>query len=107
MTAHPPEERVYIRQAAILLNRRMDTLRKWELHGELPKHLRPHREPTGRKWRYWTREQIKGIREWLEETDRRPGKGLPHYDPTPEQIEQQLENMRGPRSQTEAEAESA
>jgi hypothetical protein len=95
---HPPEDRVYIREAARLLDRRMDTLRRWELHNELPEALLPHREPTGRKWRYWTREQLDGIRQWLTETDRRPGKGLPYYDPDADQIQRQLQAMRKPRT---------
>lgn len=97
MTYHPVEERVYIKKAAELLNRRMDTLRRWELRDELPEHLRPYREPTGRRWRYWTLEQIEGIKNWMKETDRRPGKGLPYYDPDEEQVEAQLEAMRKPR----------
>lgn len=99
-TYHPVEERIYIKDAAILLNRRMDTLRRWELRGELPKALIPHREPTGRKWRYWTPEQIEGIKTWMEETDRRPGKGLPYYNPDADQVEAQLEAMRKPRKKT-------
>lgn len=89
-------ERIYIREAAELLNRRMATMRKWEQLGVLPAHLRPHRGHRG--WRYWTPSQIQGIREWLRETDRRPGKGLPHYNPTEEQLDAAIESMRTPRT---------
>jgi len=91
----PHAERVYIREAAQLLDRRMATLRKWEQTGELPAHLRPHR--GDREWRYWTPDQIEGIKEWMKETDRRPGKGLPHFNPTQAAIDKALANMRRPR----------
>lgn len=87
--------RVYIREAADLLNRRMATLRKWEQLGVLPKHLLPHRGERG--WRYWTPDQIDAIRAWIRETDRRPGKGLPHYNPTEKELEKAIEAMRVPR----------
>lgn len=88
-------ERIYIREAADLLNRRMATMRKWEQLGLLPQHLLPHRGHRG--WRYWTPEQIEGIREWLRDTDRRPGKGLPHYNPTEDQLDRAITAMRRPR----------
>jgi hypothetical protein len=75
----------------------MDTLRKWDRHF-LPKKLKSHREESGRKWRYWTPEQIAGIFKWIEETDRRPGKGLPHWNPSPEEVEDLIEKLRRPRS---------
>lgn len=93
----PEADRVYIREAAEILNRRMDTLRRWERPGVLPKHLKPHREKTGRRWRYWSRQQIEGIKKWLVDTDRRPGKGLPTLpDLTPEEAEEMITKMRGP-----------
>jgi len=88
-------ERIYIREAAEVLNRRMATLRKWEQLGLLPAHLRPHRGHRG--WRYWTPEQLEGIKKWLKETDRRPGKGLPHYNPTEKQLDKAITAMRRPR----------
>ena len=90
------DERIYIRDAAELLNRRMDTLRKWDRH-ELPEHLQSHREESGRKWRYWTPEQIRGIFDWIEETDRRPGKGLPHWKPNQDEIDSLIQKLRKPR----------
>lgn len=94
-------DRIYIREAAKILNRRMATLRKWEQLGVLPKHLIPHRGTRG--WRYWTPDQIQEIRDWIRETDRRPGKGLPHYNPTEAELEKAIEAMRTPRNKTEIE----
>lgn len=94
-------QRIYIREAADLLNRRMATLRKWEQLGVLPDDLLPHRGTRG--WRYWTPEQINGIREWIRKTDRRPGKGLPHYNPTDKELDKAIEAMRTPRSKSEVE----
>ena len=91
------EERIFIREAAELLNRRMDTIRKWDRDGILPKKLQSKREESGRRWRYWTPAQISGIADWMEKTDRRPGKGLPHWKPTPEQVEELLVKLRKPR----------
>jgi hypothetical protein len=88
-------ERIYIREAAEQLGRRMSTLRKWESLGVLPAHLMPQRGM--RDWRYWTPEQIEGIREWIRETDRRPGKGLPFYNPTEAELEKAIAAMRKPR----------
>lgn len=96
MSESDQAERVYIRQAADELNRRMATLRKWEQAGDLPAHLMPQRGDRG--WRYWTPEQIEGIRRWIRDTDRRPGKGLPHYNPTEEQLDRAIKAMRQPRS---------
>jgi len=90
-------DRIYIRDASELINRRMDTIRKWEGKGVLPKKLRPKRENNGRMQRYWTMAQIEGIKKWLKDTDRRPGKGLPSYNPTPDQVDKQLEALRGER----------
>jgi hypothetical protein len=87
--------RIYIREAAEMLNRRMTTLRKWEQLGILPDHLIPQRGDRG--WRYWTEEQIEGIKKWIKETDRRPGKGLPYYDPTEAELDRAIAMMRKPR----------
>lgn len=95
MTSEQQGERVYIRDAAEILNRRMSTLRKWEQLGVLPAELLPHRGE--RQWRYWTPDQIEGIKQWIKDTNRIPGKGLPHYDPTETQLDQAIEMMRRPR----------
>lgn len=94
-------DRIYIREAADLLNRRMATLRKWEQLGVLPNDLVPHRGTRG--WRYWTPEQLEGIRKWIRETDRRPGKGLPHYNPTEAELDKAITAMRVPRRTSEIE----
>jgi phage terminase Nu1 subunit (DNA packaging protein) len=94
----PEEERVYIAEAAELLDRRIGTLRKWEANGILPLHLRPERGK--RRWRYWTPTQIDGIKEWIRKTDRRPGRGIPHVDERnadPEMVRKQIHAMRKPR----------
>lgn len=105
MTTEQQVERIYIREAAELLNRRMATLRKWEQLNVLPQHLRSHRGNRG--WRYWTPEQIDGIREWLRDTDRRPGKGLPHYNPTELQLDRAIHAMRRPRVANQGSSTSA
>jgi DNA-binding transcriptional MerR regulator len=87
---------IYIREAAELLNRRMGTLRKWEQQNVLPKHLRAHRGIRG--WRYWTPEQIEGIKEWIRKTGRFSGNALPHYNPTKKQLAETIEKMRRPHT---------
>src|SRR5438309_965319 len=89
-------EQIYIREAAELLNRRMGTLRKWEQQKVLPKPLRSHRGTRG--WRYWTPEQIEGIKEWIRDTGRFSGNALPHYNPTEKQLDKAIEKMRRPHS---------
>jgi hypothetical protein len=88
-------EYAYMKDAAEYLNRRPATIRAWERSGILPKNLRPSR--TDRGWRYWTYDQLDDIRHWMLELDLRPGKGLKHYNPTPEDIARHLEGQRKPR----------
>lgn len=92
---HEAERHVYIREVAEILNRRMATLRKWEQLGILPEDLRPQRGERG--WRYWTESQVEGLKGWIKETERWPGKGLPYYNPTDEKIGQSIKMMRKPR----------
>ncbi len=91
----PEDERVYIPEAAGLLDRRIGTLRRWEADEVLPAHLMPLRGK--RKWRYWSHEQIDLIRQWMIDTDRRPGRALPHISSDPAKVEQQIHAMRRPR----------
>lgn len=70
--------RFYIDELAKLLNRRPDTIRRWEgtetNPGRLPAHLIPRRGT--RDWRYWTDSQVygaRGIIAWKEREDMRPG----------------------------------
>jgi hypothetical protein len=88
-------ERIFIGEAAEMLDRKITTLRKWEQLGVLPKHLMPHR--TDRGWRYYTPDQIEGIKKWIKDTDRRPGKGLKHYKPDQKKVKAQIHAMRKPR----------
>lgn len=91
----PEDERVYIPEAAQLLDRRIGTLRRWEADGVLPANLMPLRGK--RSWRYWSREQIDLIQQWMIDTDRRPGRALPHISSDPAKVEQQIHAMRRPR----------
>jgi hypothetical protein len=95
----PEGERIYIRDAAEMLDRRIGTLRKWESTRALPRHLRSQRGK--RNWRYWTPEQIEAIKQWIKDTDRRPGRGLSHIDQRnadPDLVQQQIHAMRKPRT---------
>lgn len=85
--------RIGITDAATYLDREAGTLRKWERDGVLPTDLLPLRDDQNR--RYWSQEQLDKIKQWLVETDRRPGKGLKHYNPTPEKLAEHLRNQRG------------
>lgn len=93
-------ERVYIREAAEMLDRKPATLRSWERYGWLPKELRSQRGTRG--WRFWTPAQIEGIREWMTANDMRPGKGLPHYKPNAAQVHQHMVGQRRPRKRVTA-----
>jgi hypothetical protein len=92
----PNLQHIYIREAAELLKRRMGTLRKWDVEKILPEDLRPHRGERG--WRFWTKEQIEGIKEWLRETERYSGNALPHYNPTEKKLNEAIDSMRRPHS---------
>lgn len=95
-------DHVYIREAADLLNRRMGTIRKWEQMGVLPLHLRAHRGIRG--WRYWTRDQIESLKDWIRDTDRRSGKALKNWNPTEKEVNEAIEAMRkfhNPKKRTE------
>lgn len=63
-----------IGEVAQRLDRVPHTLRVWEYSGRLPANLMPQRDERG--WRWWTEEQVEGIKQWLIDEDIRPGKGL-------------------------------
>lgn len=86
-------ETIGITDAAKFLDREAGTLRKWERDAILPDHLLPKRDDQNR--RYWSKAQLEEIKQWLLDTDRRPGKGLKHYRPSPEKLAQHLANQRG------------
>lgn len=68
-------ERLYtIGEVADELDRVPHTIRIWMYQGRLPDELLPQRDE--RNWRYWTEEQLNGLKEWVVEQDMRPGKGL-------------------------------
>lgn len=67
--------RLYIGEVAEELDRVTHSIRIWQYKGILPKELIPYRDERG--WRYWTREQVEGLKAWMESEDMRPGKGLP------------------------------
>ena len=65
---------MYIGEVAEELNRVTHSIRIWQYKGIIPKNLLPFRDERG--WRYWTREQVEGLKPWMVESDLRPGKGL-------------------------------
>lgn len=90
----PERERIYIDELAKIVNREVDTIRKWETHGKLPKHLLPER--GHRNWRYWTHAQVhgeRGIVAWMKRNDMRPGR----YVTDPSKEAEHVANLRKPR----------
>lgn len=86
--------RIYIQELAEIVNRKMDTIRRWESRGLLPKRLKPRRGEMNR--RYWTHAQVygkNGIIVWMKENDMRPGRLMA----APEMEEQMVANMRRPK----------
>ena len=63
-----------IGEVARAINRVPHTIRVWEYHGRLPKHLLPSRDERGR--RRWTQTQIDGLKQWIIDEDMRPGKAF-------------------------------
>lgn len=96
------ERKIYIAEMAFLLDRRENTVRGWcrrinDRPPRLPRHLRPKRSKTsagGAGWRYWTEEQVDGIRAWMVEHRMAPGSGLMNFEPTPEQTDELLTKLR-------------
>jgi hypothetical protein len=97
-------EHIYIREAAEQLKRRMGTLRKWEQLGVLPENLRSQRGVRG--WRFWTPDQIEGIKEWIRDTNRHSGNALPHWNPTEKKLDEAIDAMRRPHSPTRSRLEA-
>jgi hypothetical protein len=86
--------RFYIDELARLLNRRADTIRRWERSGMLPKYLHPKR--GSRDWRYWTDNQVygsRGIVAWMKREDMRPG----NFFTDPSQEENHIRRLRVPK----------
>lgn len=103
-----------IREVAAELNRTPATLRHWEREKLLPESLRPQRNARG--WRCWSPEQVQGIKDWIAETERHPGKGIRAalhargIDVPPASAEEQeriLAGQRRPRKVASVAAEAA
>lgn len=88
------ENRILIKDLAVIVNREIGTIRGWERDGRLPKKLRPKRNDRG--WRYWTPKQVEEIKKWMERNDMRPGNALAK----PENEERHLDNLRFPKFMT-------
>lgn len=100
-------KRIYLRELAIELDRRMNTIRLWEQPERdpktkertgpipLPVALRGHRDERG--WRYWTPAQVKRIKTWMQNEGRAPGVGLRNVTPSVEKTAEMLKNLRAPR----------
>jgi DNA-binding transcriptional MerR regulator len=107
-TAHTDQKtdrEVFMSELSELVNRKPATIRHWHRTGVLPKELLPQKNSRG--WRYWTPKQAEGIKTWLRKTDRRPGRGLPHYQPDEQQIARHLEGQRAPRKRRHEEEATA
>lgn len=91
-----PEQRVYMRDLARLLDRSSGTIRGWERDGLLPKRLLPHRDEKG--WRYWKLGQVAKIQEWMVKNRMAPGKGLSGYQPSVDTVQGMLRQLREPRN---------
>jgi hypothetical protein len=91
---HREPGRIYIDELVPIVNRKPDTIRKWERSGMLPAHLHPKRGT--RDWRYWTDKQVygpRGILRWMKDNDIRPGA----YLTTAAQETNHIRHMRRPR----------
>lgn len=88
LMAPAADERIYIDSLCKIVDRKVNTIRKWERLGMLPRHLMPKRGK--RNWRYWTHEQVygkRGIIEWMERENMRPGNLMTHPDKEAEHVE--------------------
>ncbi len=84
------DRKVYIRELAETIDRRQGTIRGWERAERLPSNLLPVRDGD-QGWRYWTPEQVEGIKEWMLAAKMSPGSGL---NLSPEREEAMLETLR-------------
>jgi len=91
MSVSSPPKKVYINELALILDRKVETIRKWETSGRLPKYLWPKRGKHD--WRCWTPAQVEKIKEWMIRNDMRPGRLL--TDPDLES--QHVANLRKPK----------
>lgn len=98
MAKSPPSpddpDYVYIDKLSKIVDREVNTIRKWCRTGMLPKRLMPKFGFRG--WRYWTVTQVygdNGILEWMKKNNMRPGNLV--TDPSKEQ--QHVANLRRPK----------
>jgi hypothetical protein len=77
--------KVYMDELCKIIDRKSDTVRRWQGHHKhpLPSHLLPKKGTRG--WRYWTDEQVwgeDGIIAWMKTLDLRPGRVVtpPHKE---------------------------
>lgn len=92
--APEPKPDIRIGQLGKIVNREINTIRKWERQGKLPKNLIPKRDEKGH--RYWTHAQVhgkNGIIAWMKKLDLRPGKSFA----PPESTNRHLRHLRRPR----------
>lgn len=85
---------IFIGELCRIVNRKRNTIYKWEHEGRLPKRL--HAKRSDRNWRYWTREQVygrNGIIAWMKANDIRPGSFI--TDPGKEA--QHITSLRRPK----------
>jgi DNA-binding transcriptional MerR regulator len=92
--AQATDQLISITELGEIVTRKINTIRKWEREGRLPKHLIPRRGDNGR--RFWTHEQVygqRGIIKWMERNDMRPGK----YLAKPENQVRHVKALRRPK----------
>jgi DNA-binding transcriptional MerR regulator len=85
---------IAIGQLAQIVNREINTIRKWEREEKLPKLLRPKRDERGR--RYWTHAQVygpTGIIAWMKKNDMRPGNSIADAA----NADKHVQNLRRPK----------
>jgi DNA-binding transcriptional MerR regulator len=66
------EKRYTVSEVAEKVGRSAHSVRLWDRYSKLPTELMAQRDDSG--WRYWTEEQVEGIKIWL--LDIYPGKGI-------------------------------
>jgi hypothetical protein len=88
--AQPSSQEIGIKELSEMVDRRAQTIRKWERENELPQSLRASRNKSNR--RGWTPEQVVGILQWLR--NRHPGSAFPWYHPSREERTAHIHHMR-------------
>lgn len=68
------ERLLNISEVAQKINRVPHTIRLYEKRPDFPDSLKSQRDDRG--WRWWTEDQVEGIKNWIVDNDIRPGKGL-------------------------------